>query len=93
VGLSHRNAVVPLQRKIETTSSQLKEHQEIMRYYPYTPENFRFIGSPVDGIQFEADRILFVLFKKENLSLTVEQERIKKILEDGKVSWFEFMTK
>lgn len=93
VGLSHRNAVVPLQKKIETTSSQLKEHQELMQYYPFDHENFRFIGSPVDGIQFEADRILFVLFKKENLSLTVEQERIKKILEEGKVSWFEFMTK
>jgi len=93
VSLSHRNAVIPLQRKLDKTSSQIKDYQEIMRYYPFNNENFRFIGSPIDGIQFEADRILFVLFKKEDLPLTVEQECIKTLLEEGRVSWFEFMTK
>lgn len=93
VSLSHRSAVAPLQRKLDTASSQLKEHQEIMNYYPFHHENFRFIGSPVDGIQFEEDQILFVLFKKEDASLTVEQERVKTLLEGGRVNWFEFMTK
>ncbi len=93
VGLSHRSAVAPLQRKLDTTSSQLENFQETMRYYPFHHENFRFIGSPIDGIQFEEDQILFVVFKNENVSLTIGQERIKKLLEAGSVSWFEFMTK
>lgn len=93
VGLSHRRAVAPLQKKLDTTTSQQKEHQEFMQYYPFDHENFRFTGSPVDGIQFEEDQIFFVLFKKEKTSLTIEQERIKTLLEKGKVRWFEFMTK
>lgn len=93
VGLSHRNAVAPLQRKLDKTSSQIKDYQEVMRYYPFHHENFRFIGSPVDGIQFEDDQVLFVLFKKEQVPLTCEQDHMKTLLENGKVRWFEFMTK
>ncbi len=92
VGLSHRNAVTPLQRKLDKASSQIKDYQEIMKYYPFNQENFRFIGSPVDGLQFEDDQILFVLFTKEYVPLTIEQNHIKTLLQNGKVKWFEFMT-
>jgi hypothetical protein len=93
VGLSHRSAVAPLQKKLDKNSFQLNEHQEIMRYYPFAHENFRFIGSPIDGIQFEEDQIMFVLFKKENVPLTFEQNRIKTLLETGKIKWIDFIMK
>jgi hypothetical protein len=91
--LSYRSAVTPLQQKMDYITAQKEDYREIMKYYPYNPDNFRFIGSPVDGIQFEEDSILFVRFKKGNTPCTKEQEHIRTLLENGNIDWFEFMTK
>ena len=64
-----------------------------MKQYPYNPDNFRFLGDPIDGIQFEEDKILLVRFKKANTPRTPEQEHIKNIIENGNISWFEWSTK
>ncbi len=53
--------------------------------YPYSPENFRFLGSPVDGVQFEEDRIIFIEFKSGNSKLSRRQSRIKEIVGSGRV--------
>lgn len=58
--------------------------------YPYNPQNFRFIGTPIDGIQFEDDKIVFIEFKTSNSRLTEKQERIVRLVEDGKVEFEEF---
>lgn len=58
--------------------------------YPYNKERFRFIGSPIDGIQFEDDKIIFVEFKTRNAKLTEEQRKIKKLVENKKVEFLEF---
>jgi len=57
--------------------------------FPFSPENFRFLGSPVDGIAFENDRIIFCEFKLNNSKLTEREKRIKELVENGKVEWFE----
>jgi hypothetical protein len=93
VVLSYKTAVTPLKQRTETLTIQQQRSSETMKYYPYDPDNFRFIGSPVDGIQFEEDRILFVRFSKGTTPRTKEQDHIKTLLENGKVSWFEFMTR
>lgn len=93
VSLSFRTAVTPLQQHLETVQAQKERFDDLKKYYPYNLENFRFIGSPVDGIQFEDDRILFVRIAGPNTSRTTEQDRIRHLLEHGKVGWFEFMTK
>ena len=64
-----------------------------MERYPYNPKNFRFIGSPIDGIQFEDDKIIFVEFKSSNSKLTEGQKKMKEIVENKKVEWFEFDVK
>lgn len=64
-----------------------------MKDYPYDAKKFRFIGSPVDGIQFEDDKIIFVEFKSAKSRLTPEQIKIKKIVEEKKVEWFNFEIK
>ena len=28
--------------------------------YPWDPQNFRFLGSPIDGVQFEEDEVVLV---------------------------------
>lgn len=62
----------------------------LMDRYPYDSANFRFLGTPVDGVQFEEDRIVFVEFKSRNAELSGAQRRLKQLVQAGKVSWEEF---
>jgi hypothetical protein len=91
--LSYKTAVNPLQHTIKKLTAQYKYSHEVMKYYPYNPDNFRFVGDPIDGIQFEEKAILFVRFKKGNVPLTKEQNHIKTLLKNRNVEWFEFTTK
>ena len=61
-----------------------------MRRYPFEARNFRFLGSPVDGVQFEADRVVFVEFKAAGGRVTPEQDRIRRLVEERRVEWLEF---
>jgi len=91
VALSYRTAITPLHQRIGKLTSQ--QYHPFMKQYPYNPDNFRFLGDPIDGIQFEEDKILLVSFKKGNTPRTPEQDHIKNLLENGNVSWFEWSTK
>ena len=57
--------------------------------YPWDPERFRFIGSPVDGIQFEDDRVIIVEFKIGSSKLTAKQRQIRDQIWDGRVEFEE----
>jgi len=102
--LLYRTAISPLHKKIEKLTAEKKalmttcektteQHAPSMKQYPYSIERFRFIGTPIDGIQFEDDQILFVEFKTSKSKLSAAQNRIKKLVKEGKVKWFEFRTK
>jgi predicted Holliday junction resolvase-like endonuclease len=99
--LIYRTAVAPLHKKIDrltnekqsfsTTHGKLSEQfSQLMREYPYPPQRFRFIGNPIDGVQFEDDRIIFVKIKTDQAQLSQIQKHIKQLVEEGKVEWFEF---
>ena len=57
--------------------------------YPWDPERFRFIGSPIDGIQFENDRIILVEFKTGESHLSPRQRRIRELVGAGQVEFKE----
>lgn len=57
--------------------------------YPYDPAKFRFIGSPIDGIQFEEDKVVLMEFKTSSSQMTSLQRQIKRLVEDGKVTFEE----
>jgi predicted Holliday junction resolvase-like endonuclease len=61
--------------------------------FPYSPQNFRFIGKPIDGIAFEEDKIIFVEFKTASSSLSDIQRKVRSIVENKKVEWFELKIK
>lgn len=61
--------------------------------YPYSKENFRFIGTPIDGVQFEDDKIIFVEFKTGDSRLSARQESIKGLVENKKVEFREVRMK
>lgn len=97
----YRLVVSPLREKMERSIEQKRslsvtygkiteQFAPFMQSYPFHPENFRFIGSPIDGIQFEDDKIIFVEIKTNKSKLTPLQKRIKELVKRGKVEWFEF---
>ncbi|MDP6671349.1 MAG: Holliday junction resolvase-like protein [archaeon] len=57
---------------------------------PFSAENFRFLGSPIDGVAFEQDEIILCEFKASDSGLSDIQKRIKKLVEEKKVKWLEF---
>lgn len=61
--------------------------------FPYDPSGFRFIGSPIDGVQFEEDKIIFFEFKSGTSRLTQKQNQIKELINDGKVFFEEIYLK
>lgn len=104
ITLVYKVAITPLHKKIEKVTSEkeslsttwdkiTEQYASSKEKYPYSKENFRFIGSPINGIQFEDDQILFVKLKKDKSTLNAKQNKIKKLVKEGKVKWFEIKTK
>ena len=58
--------------------------------YPYDEQNFRFMGSPIDGVQFEKDKVILIEFKSASSQLTKKQKEIKSMVEKGRVEFREF---
>ncbi len=57
--------------------------------YPFNHREFRFLGSPIDGIQFEEDKIVLIEFKSGTSQMTPKQNRIKELVRNGKVEFLE----
>ena len=55
--------------------------------FPWDPGNFRFLGTPIDGVQFEDDSIILVEFKTANSQLSPRQRHIRDLVSDGKVGF------
>ncbi len=64
-----------------------------MSSYPYDPQNFRFLGSPIDGISFENDELVFVEFKTGKSQLSAKQKKIRDLINSKKVKWKEIREK
>lgn len=52
--------------------------------YPYDPRRFRFVGSPVEGVQFEDDRIVFVSL---GTAPPAEAEKVRALVAAGRVEF------
>ena len=57
--------------------------------YPWDPRNFRFLGAPIDGVQFEDDRVVLVEFKSGRSRLSDRQLRIRELVRSGRVEFRE----
>jgi len=58
--------------------------------WPWVPRQFRFLGNPVDGIQFNDDEIIFVEIKTGKARLSKSQKNTKELIKTGKVSFVTF---
>jgi predicted Holliday junction resolvase-like endonuclease len=57
--------------------------------WPWDPKGFRFIGSPIDGLQFTDEGVIVVEIKSQDGRLTPQQAAIKRQVEEGRVAWRE----
>lgn len=58
--------------------------------WPWDPNNFRFLGNPIDGIQFNKDEIVFVEIKTGKARLSRSQKDFRDLVKAGKVSFVTF---
>lgn len=66
-----------------------EQFMPFLKDYPYNPENFHFLGAPLDGIQFEDDKIIFIEFKTANSKLSENQKRLAELIWQKKVAFEE----
>ncbi len=62
-----------------------EQFMPFLESYPYDPHDFRFLGTPIDGVQFTEDSIVLIEFKAAGSQLSHRQRAIKKIVEEGAV--------
>ena len=55
----------------------------------WDPQEFKFLGRPVDGVQFQDDEVIIVEFKTGSAQMTPRQRNIKKLIAEGKVRFEE----
>lgn len=73
-------------RSLSSRYGKLSEQfMPFLKNYPYDSQNFRFLGAPIDGMQFENDKIIFLEFKAADSGLTLTQKNIRRLIEKRKV--------
>ena len=66
-----------------------EQFMPFLKTYPYDEGNFRFLGSPVDGVQFNDDGVVFIEFKSSTSRMSPKQRHIKELVEEKKVTFEE----
>lgn len=67
----------------------LEQFAPFLSDWPWDPKLFRFIGSPIDGVQFTEDGVVFVEIKSASSRLTPLQQQVKEHVQRGRVAWQE----
>lgn len=62
-----------------------EQFMPFLESYPYDSQDFRFLGTPIDGVQFTEDSIILVEFKTASSQLSSRQRAIKQMVEEGSV--------
>ena len=55
--------------------------------YPYNSKDFKFLGNPIDGIQFNEDKIILIEFKTNKSKLSTKQRHIRNLINDKQVEF------
>lgn len=67
----------------------MEQFAPFLANWPWDPKGFRFIGSPIDGLQFTPDGVVFVEIKSARSRLSPLQQQVKALVAAGRVSWQE----
>lgn len=66
-----------------------EQFMPLTKPYPYDPSGFRFLGSPIDGVQFTPNEIIIMEFKTGEAQMTDNEKNIKSIIENHRVRFEE----
>ena len=70
-------------------AEQFAPFTDSFRQLGWNIQEFKFLGRPIDGIQFEEDEIIIVEFKTGDSNMSKKHRRIKTLVEEGKVRFQE----
>lgn len=94
---SRRKAKRALERVENRKRSQSTRYGQLteqfapwMQHWPFDPEAFRFLGDPIDGVQFTEEAVYLVEIKAAGARRSSRQSRIRELVEQGRVGWLEF---
>ena len=83
--------MLSLKKSSEVRVGKIGENMApFLKAWPYDPNNFRFLGNPVDGIQFTNNEIIFIEIKTGKSKLTKSQRKARNIIRTGNVSFATF---
>src|SRR4030065_901860 len=82
--LNHSDLASKKQSQSTRYGKMTEQFLPFLKEYPYDENRFRFLGNPIDGVQFTDDGIIFIEFKAANSRLSSEQKRVKNLIEDKK---------
>ncbi len=90
--LKHRLSKTRSRKRSQSTRyGQLTEQfAPWMETWPFDPRRFRFLGDPIDGVQFTGDAVYLVEIKAAGSRTTKDQRRIRELVEQGRIGWIEF---
>lgn len=66
-----------------------EQFMPFLKNYPYDSQMFRFIGTPIDGIQFNENEIIFMEFKSATSQLSLRQKQIRDIINNKRIKFEE----
>jgi len=89
----HKGLLFAHRSKVVKHGKAFEQLFPYMNSYPYDPKNFRFLGSPIDGISFENDELVFIEFKTGKSQLNAKQKKIRDLINSKKVKWKEIREK
>ena len=94
----YKNKISKLQANLtKTTSDKIslstkygqisEEFFPLEQSYPYNSKDFKFLGNPIDGIQFNEDKIILIEFKTNSSKLSTKQRHIRNLINDKQVEF------
>ena len=94
----YRNKISTLRKNlIKTTSDKIslstkygqisEEFFPLEQSYPYNSKDFKFLGNPIDGIQFNNDKIILIEFKTNTSKLSTKQRHIRNLINNKQVEF------
>ena len=86
--------VLSQKKSSEVITGQIAEKlAPFLSDFEHNPQNAIFLGQPIDYLVFDEEEVVFVEIKSGNAKLTAKQRKIKKLIEDNKVTWKEIRIK
>ena len=94
----YKNKISKLQANLtKTTSDKIslstkygqisEEFFPLEQSYPYNSKDFKFLGNPIDGIQFNEDKIILIEFKTNSSKLSTKQRHIRNLINNKQVEF------